>query len=262
MSQPEQRPVVVRSERRDHVLVLTLDRPEARNAVNGDVARQLEAALDAADNDADIWVVVLTHTGPVFSAGADLRAIGEGRGGELSTEKGGFAGYVKRDRAKPVIAAADGPALAGGCEILLASDLVVASTNLRVGVPEVKRCLVAAAGGLFRLARKIPYNVAMECVLTGDPIRAERAQHFGLVNVLTQPGEVLDAALALAARVTANAPVAVQQSRKVVSEFAYGDEAAAWDASAAAMGVATSTRDVQEGVQAFLEKRPPVWTGK
>lgn len=262
MSQPEQTPVVVRSERRDHVLVLTLDRPEARNAVNGDVARQLEAALDAADADDAVWVVVLTHTGPVFSAGADLRAIGEGRGAELSTERGGFAGYVKRDRGKPVIAAADGPALAGGCEILLASDLVVASTNLRVGVPEVKRCLVAAAGGLFRLARKIPYNIAMECVLTGDPITAERAEQFGLVNVLTQPGEVLDAALALAARITANAPVAVQQSRKVVSEFAYGDEAAAWDASAAAMGVATSTQDVQEGVQAFLQKRPPVWSGK
>jgi enoyl-CoA hydratase len=261
MPEPEA-PVVVKQERRDNVLILTLDRPEARNAVNGDVARQMEAALDAADADDSIWVVIVTHDGPVFSAGADLRAIGEGRGAELSTKKGGFAGLVKRDRVKPLIVAADGAALAGGCEILLSADLVVASTNLKVGVPEVKRCLVAAAGGLFRLARKIPYNIAMECVLTGDPITAERAEQFGLVNVLTEPGQVLDAALALAARVAANAPVAVQQSRKVVAEHAFGPEDDAWKASGAAMAVATSTEDVQEGVAAFLEKRAPQWKGR
>jgi enoyl-CoA hydratase len=204
---------------------------------------------------------VLTHAGPVFCAGADLRAIGEGRAAELRTERGGFAGYVRRERVKPVIVAVDGPALAGGCEIVLASDLVVASTNAKFGVPEVKRCLVAAAGGLFRLGRKIPYNVAMECVLTGDPIDAERAEHFGLVNVLTEPGEVLDAAIALAARITANAPIAVQQSRRAVEAGTYGDESAAWQASDAAMAVAMGSNDVQEGVQAFLEKRAPQWSG-
>ncbi|HEY5334629.1 MAG TPA: crotonase/enoyl-CoA hydratase family protein [Mycobacteriales bacterium] len=261
MTEPEA-PVVVKQERRDNVLILTLDRPEARNAVNGNVARQMEAALDAADADDSIWVVIVTHDGPVFSAGADLRAIGEGRGAELSTKKGGFAGLVKRERIKPLIVAADGPALAGGCEILLSADLVVASTNLKVGVPEVKRCLVAAAGGLFRLARKIPYNIAMECVLTGDPISAERAEQFGLVNVLTEPGQVLDAALALAARVAANAPVAVQQSRQVVAHHAFGSEDEAWKASGAAMAVATATEDVQEGVAAFLEKRAPHWKGR
>jgi enoyl-CoA hydratase len=255
-------PTVVRSERRDHILLLTLDRPSARNAVNGDVASQLEAALDEADSNPDIWVVVLTHEGPVFCAGADLRAIGEGRAAELRTERGGFAGIVQRERIKPLIIAAEGPALAGGCEIVLSADLLVASTNLKIGVPEVKRCLVAAAGGLFRLARKIPYNVAMECVLTGDPISAERAESFGLVNVLTEPGGALDAALALAARVAINAPVAVQQSRKVVAHYAYGPEDEAWEASGAAMGIAMSSPDVQEGVQAFLEKRAPVWSGK
>lgn len=253
---------VVKQERRGNVLVLTLDRPEARNAVDGEVARQMEAALDAADADDAVWVVVLTHEGPVFSAGADLRAIGEGRGAELSTKKGGFAGVVRRERVKPLIVAADGPALAGGCEILLSADLVVGSTNVKIGVPEVKRCLVAAAGGLFRLARKIPYNVAMECVLTGDPITAEQAERFGLINVLTAPGEVLDAALALAARVSANAPVAVQQSRKVVAAYAYGPEDDAWRASRDAMSVAQATEDVQEGVRAFLEKRPPRWKGR
>ena len=255
-------PTVVRTERRNHVLVLTLDRPEARNAVNGEVARQMEAALDAADTDPDIWVVVLTHAGPVFSAGADLRAIGEGRGDELHTDTGGFAGLVRRERVKPLIVAAEGPALAGGCEIVLAADLLVASTNLRIGVPEVKRCLVAAAGGLFRLARRIPYNIAMECVLTGDPITAERAEQVGRGNVLTEPGGALDAARALAGRITANAPIAVQQSRKVVAHFAYGPEDEAWEASGAAMAVASSTEDVKEGVAAFLEKRPPQWTGK
>jgi enoyl-CoA hydratase len=253
---------VVRTERHDHVLVVTLDRPEARNAVNGDVAQGLEAAIDLADGDDGIWVVVLTHAGPVFCAGADLRAIGEGRAMELRTERGGFAGYVERDRKKPVIVAVDGPALAGGCEIVLASDLVVASTEAKFGVPEVKRCLVAAAGGLFRLPRKIPVNVAMECVLTGDPIDAERAERFGLVNVLTEPGAVLAAALELAARITANAPVAVQQSRKVVATETFGSEAAAWQASGEAMGVAMTSPDMQEGVKAFLEKRAPQWTGK
>lgn len=255
-------PTVVRRERRGAVLLLTLDRPEARNAVNGEVARQLEAALDDADADPAIWVVVLTHAGPVFCAGADLRAIGEGRAAELRTERGGFAGLVQRDRVKPLVVAVDGPALAGGCEIVLAADLVVASTDARFGVPEVKRCLVAAAGGLFRLPRKIPYNVAMECLLTGDPIDAERAERLGLVNVLTAPGEVLDAALALAARVAANAPIAVQSSRRVAATYAFGDETAAFDASQEAIAHAQSTEDVQEGVRAFLEKRAPVWTGR
>ncbi len=252
---------VVRTERRGNVLVVTLDRPGARNAVNGEVARGLEAAIDEADADDGIWCVVLTHAGPVFCAGADLRAIGEGRGAELHTERGGFAGFARRERATPVIVAVDGPALAGGCEIVLAADLVVASSNAKFGVPEVKRCLVAAAGGVFRLGRKLPLNVAMECVLTGDPIDAERAERLGLVNVLTAPGEVLDAALALAARVTANAPVAVQRSRRVVAEQTFGPEDDAWAATAAAMAAAMATQDVQEGVKAFLEKRAPQWTG-
>src|SRR5215212_10266320 len=157
------------------VAVLTINRPEARNAVNGDVARSMEAGLDRLEADDDTWVGVVTGTGPVFSAGADLKAIASGQAADLQTKRGGFGGITARERTKPLVAAVDGPALAGGCEIVLSCDLVVASTNARFGIPEVKRSLVAAAGGLFRLPRAIPRNVAMELALTGDPIDAERA---------------------------------------------------------------------------------------
>src|SRR3954453_7414767 len=162
----------------------TANRPEARNAVNGDVANGMEAAIDRLEEDDNAWVGVLTHVGPVFSAGADLKAINAGKAGELQTSRGGFAGLVQRKRTKPLIAAVDSPALAGGCEIALACDLIVASTQARFGVPEVKRSLVAAAGALFRLPRKLPRNIALEMLMTGDPISAERAYHFGLVNDL------------------------------------------------------------------------------
>src|SRR5205814_8636617 len=142
------------------------------------------------------WVGVLTHTGPVFSAGADLKAINAGQVSELQTKRGGFAGYVQRERTKPVIAAVDGPAFAGGCEIALACDLIVASTQAKFGVPEVKRSLVAAAGALFRLPRTLPRNIAMEMIQTGDPIDADRAAHFGMVNELCEPGQTVERAMA------------------------------------------------------------------
>src|SRR5918995_3401850 len=199
------------------VAVLTINRPEARNAVNGDVARTMEEGLDRLEEDEGTWIGIV---------------------------------------------AGDGPALAGGTEIVLSCDLVVASTNARFGIPEVKRSLVAAAGGLFRLPRALPRNVAMELALTGDPIDAERAHAFGLVNELVEPGKALEAALALAERINANAPVAVRQSRRVVVEGMLADDDTAWKVTGDAMAKAMSTEDFAEGPRAFIEKRPPEWKGR
>lgn len=249
-------------EQRGPFAVIKINRPEARNAVNGDVAKGIEEAIDRIEADDAIWVGILTGVPPVFCAGADLKEINSGNAAGLATAKGGFAGFVQRERTKPVIAAVDGPALAGGTEIVLASDLVVASTTATFGIPEVKRSLVAGAGGLFRLGRKIPLNVAMELTLTGDPIDAARAHHFGLVNRLVEPGEALDAAIALAEQICANAPVAVRESRKIVLEATNAPDDVGWQMSAHGMGVAMQSEDFSEGLMAFIEKRPPVWKGR
>lgn len=254
---------MVNYEKRGAVAVLTIDRPEARNAVNGEVAAGMEAAIDQMEADEEVWIGVLTGNGPVFCAGADLKAISMGQAADLQTARGGFGGIVTRARTKPIIAAVDGPALAGGTEIVLACDLVVASTESRFGIPEVKRSLVAAAGGLFRLPRKMPFNVAMELALTGDPITAERAHHFGLVNRLAEPGTALDAALELAEAICVNAPLAVRESRRLVLESigVTDDEEGVRQSGAALMGLA-STEDFAEGPMAFIEKRDPVWKGR
>ena len=245
-----------------HLAVITLNRPEARNAVNPEVAYELEAAVDVTEADPDVWLAILTGTPPAFCAGADLKAVASDGGRGIHTERGGFAGFVKRGRAKPMIAAVEGPALAGGTEIVLACDLVTAGRSATFGIPEVKRSLVACAGGLFRLGRKIPLNVAMECTLTGDPITAERAYGFGLVNTLTEDGGAMEAARELAARVLANAPVSVRESRAVVADCTFGPDSEAWHASAQAMSKAVHAEDHREGLTAFIEKRPPQWTGR
>ena len=199
---------------------------------------------------------------PVFCAGADLKEVQGGRGDGVFTGRGGFGGFVTRARSKPVIAAVDGPALAGGAELVLAADLVVASHRAAFGIPEVKRCLIAGAGGLFRLARKIPENVAMECALTGDPISAERAQRVGLVNELVEDGQAVDAALALAERIIANSPLAVRESRRVLlATSRLGDEES-FAISNEALSIVTRSVDFREGLAAFIEKRPPNWTGR
>jgi enoyl-CoA hydratase len=241
---------------------ITIRRPEARNAVNGEVARGIEAAIDELEADPEVWVGIIAGEGPVFSAGADLKEIAAGRAGDLQTERGGFGGIARRDRDKPLIAAVDGPALAGGCEIVLACDLVVASRRAAFGIPEVKRSLVAAAGGLFRLPRKLPPNIALEMAMTGDPIDAERAHAFGLVNELVEPGEVMDAAKALAERICANAPLAVRASRRVVLDGAGADDQTAWRITTQAFGTILKSEDFQEGPRAFIEKRPPKWQGR
>jgi enoyl-CoA hydratase len=245
-----------------HIGVLTINRPEKKNAVNGDVAQGMEAGIDQIEDDPDVWLGVLTHKGDVFSAGADLKAINEGRAGELNTAKGGFGGIAARERTKPIIAAVDGPALAGGTEIVLSCDLVVASTAASFGIPEVKRSLVAAAGGLFRLPRVLPPNIALELGLTGDPITAERAYQFGLVNELCEPGQAFEAALGLAGRIAANAPLAVRETRRLMIELRGVDDKTAFSESGRALMGLAATEDFWEGPKAFLEKREPQWKGR
>ena len=248
-----------------HVAVITINRPEARNAVNGEVATGIEAAIDQLEADDEAWVGILTgartEKGYSFCAGADLKAISVDPAA-LSTKRGGFGGIVQRERSKPIIAAVDGPALAGGTEIVLSCDLVVASRTATFGIPEVKRNLVAGAGGLFRLPRKIPRNVAMECALTGDPITAARAFDFGLVNDLCEEGEALERAQALAARVTASAPLAVRESRAIILAATDQPDEVGWKLSGEGMVKMFGTEDFNEGITAFIEKRAPEWKGR
>lgn len=247
--------------------IITLNRPDARNAINGDVARGVEAAIDQLEADDEVWVGILTantegQERPVFCAGADLKAINAGQAGDLNTKRGGFAGFVYRERRKPIIVAVDGLATAGGCEIVLAADLVIATTRSSFGLAEVKRNLIAGAGGLFRLPRAIGQAAAMEAILTGDPIPAERAYHLGLVSRLVPPGEAMNEARKLAALIATSAPLAVYASRQVVLAAAYqtDDELKKLTNSLFAQVMASS--DTKEGLTAFIEKRTPNWTGK
>ena len=252
--------MTVNFEIRDRIAIITLNRPEARNAVSQQLAEDLEAAIDRLEADDALWIGILCGNGPAFCAGADLKAIASGEA-RLTTERGGFAGLVRRVRTKPLIAAVEGPAVAGGTEIVLSCDLVVASTTARFGLPEVKRSLVANAGGLFRLPRALPVNVAMEMALTGDDLDAEAAHRHGLVNRLVQPGHALATAVELAEAVNANAPLAVRASRRVVLAARLLEDDEAFEVAANATREVFRTEDFREGPRAFVEKRPPIWTG-
>jgi len=252
-------------EKRGHVGIFTLNRPQAMNAVNAEVSSQMEAHLEAFEADDDLWVGIIESSHEkTFCAGADLKAISKGE--PVASAKGGFAGLVQFPRTKPLIAAVDGNALAGGCEIVLACDLVVASPKAKFGVPEVKRSLVPVAGGVSRLPRKIPLAVAMEMMITGDPISCERAYQVGLVNVISEPGreKCLAAALALAERIVVNAPLAVREAKACVDELAFSgaDDKACFKRMNQAIGNVARTPDFMEGPMAFIEKRAPKWTGK
>lgn len=253
--------MTVNFEIRDRIAIITLNRPEARNAVSQQLAEDLEAAIDRLEADDALWIGILCGNGPAFCAGADLKAIASGEA-RLTTERGGFAGLVRRVRTKPLIAAVEGPAVAGGTEIVLSCDLVVASTTARFVLPEVKRSLVANAGGLFRLPRALPINVAMEMALTGDDLDAEAAHRHGLVNRLVQPGHALAAAVELAEAVNANAPLAVRASRRVVLAARLLEDDEAFEVAADATREVFRTEDFREGPRAFVEKRSPIWTGR
>ena len=249
-----------------HVAVITLNRPEARNAVNPQVATEMEAAIDQMEADPEVWVGVLRAVTvgdrPVFCAGADLKEINAGNGRNIVTARGGFAGFAYRERTKPVIAAIDGLATAGGCEITLACDLVVATTRSSFGLAEVKRNLVAGAGGLYRLPHAIGRTVAMEAILTGEPLTAQRAYELGMVNRLVEPGRAEEAAMALAAQITAAAPMAVWESRKVVLASTYESEEMLRTLTNQATAGIMGSDDLKEGLSAFIEKRTPTWKGR
>ena len=249
-------------EEKGNTLIIRINRPKARNAVNGAVAQGIEAGLDLLEKEQSLWVGILTGSSEFFSAGADLKVINSGKADELMTKKGGFAGVAYRKRTKPLIAAVEGPALAGGTEIALSCDLVAAGKSSRFGVPEVKRSLVAAGGGLFRLHRVFPQNIANELIVTGDPIGAERAHSFGLVNVLAEDGKALEAALKLAEQITANAPLAVQKSLALVDELKSLSDKDAMQRSSEELMSLAGTEDFTEGLTAFIEKRPPNWKGR
>ncbi|OPX11590.1 crotonase/enoyl-CoA hydratase family protein [Mycobacterium sp. AT1] len=254
------------SERRGNVLLITLNRPEARNAVNAAVSTGLGDALHAAQHDPDVRAIVVTGAGQSFCAGADLKAISR-RENIFHPEHAewGFAGFVQHVVDKPVIAAVNGTALGGGTELALASDLVVAEERTTFGLPEVKRGLIAAAGGVFRIVEQLPRKVAMELVFTGEPMSAADALKWGLVNQVVPDGTVVDAALALAERITVNAPLAVWASKRLAAGIDDGvitaDEAG-WTRTMREMGTVLRSQDAREGPLAFAEKRQPVWMAK
>ena len=249
----------VLAETRGSVLLITLNRPEVRNAVNAALAAGVAGALDQLDDDDELSVGVLTGTGGFFSAGMDLGAFVKGESPWFGDR--GFAGIAQRASRKPLIAAVEGFAVAGGMEIALACDLIVAAKGAKMGIPEAKRSLVAAGGALLRLPRRMPYHVVMELSLTGDTMPAERFHHFGVVNALAEPGAAVDVALELAERLAKNGPLALAASKRILQEQFEWSSAEMWEKQGAISSPVFASEDAKEGANAFKEKRDPVWKG-
>jgi len=247
-------------ERDGHVLVITICRPEMRNAIDRATSEAIAQALDELDGDNNLTVGILTGAGAHFCSGMDLKAFLRGERVELPGR--GLAGIIETPPRKPVIAAVEGYALAGGFEIALACDLMVAADNAQFGLPEVKRGLMAGSGGLMRLPERIPRQIAMQYALTGDMMSAVEARQWGLINQLTAPGEALAAAKAMAHQIAANAPLSVQISKQVVAEAFHWPAKERWQRQNALLETIIHSKDAQEGARAFSEKRPPVWTGE
>jgi enoyl-CoA hydratase len=250
----------VLTEARGRVLVITINRPDQRNAINAAVANGIAAALDQLDASGDLSLGVLTGAGKGFSAGMDLKAFVAGESSWVGDR--GFAGITQRSAVKPLIAAVEGFAMAGGLEVALACDLIVASRGTRLGIPEVKRSLVAAGGGLLRLPRVLPRNIAMELALTGDPISAERGYELGVVNRLAEPGGALEAALELADAIAANGPLALAASKRILVESVDWPDSEFFTRQGEIVGPVMASEDAREGATAFAEKRAPVWQGR
>lgn len=247
-------------ETRGNTLLITINRPQARNAMDFETATALAAALDQLENRDDLSLAILTGAGGTFCSGMDLKGFLEGKRPSLPGR--GFGGLTEKPPRKVLIAAIEGYALAGGFELALACDLIVSSTAAKFGLPEVKRGLVAAAGGLMRLPRRIPYHIAMEYALTGNMLEARQAHAYGLINRLADPGQALDAALALADEISANGPLAVAVSKQVVAESVDWNTSEMFERQRALTVPVFSSADAREGAAAFAEKRKPVWTGK
>ena len=260
MSDSDTDTTAVLTEARDKVLVITINRPDQRNAVNAAVAQGIGHALDALDADDGLVLGVITGAGKGFCAGMDLKAFTTGERPWFADR--GFAGITRRASAKPLIAAVEGFAVAGGLEIALACDLIVAARGAKLGIPEVKRSLVASGGGLLRLPRVLPRAVAMEMALTGDPILAERAHELGMVNRLAEPGGALEASLELAAAIAPNAPLGIIGSKRILNESLDWPDAEFFDRQEAISGPIFDSEDAREGAMAFAEKRAPVWRGR
>ncbi|OBH57954.1 enoyl-CoA hydratase [Mycobacterium mantenii] len=245
-------------EQRDRILIITINRPKAKNAVNSAVANGLAAAADRLDDEPGLSVGILTGAGGSFCAGMDLKAFARG---ELPIVEGRGMGFTERPPVKPLIAAVEGYALAGGTELALATDLIVASKDSAFGIPEVKRGLVAGGGGLLRLPQRIPSAIAMELALTGENLSAERAHALGMVNVLAEPGGALDAAIDLAERIAANGPLAVAATKRIIVESRGWSPENMFAEQNKLLAPVFSSNDAKEGAIAFAEKRPPKWTG-
>jgi enoyl-CoA hydratase len=250
----------VLTERRGRTLIITLNRPDARNAVNAALAAGVAAALDELDSDDELSIGIVTGAGNGFCAGMDLKAFVAGESPYV--EGRGFAGIAQRASDKPVIAAIEGFAVAGGLEVALACDLIVAARGAKLGIPEAKRSLVAAGGALLRLPKRIPYHVAMELALTGDPIPAERGAELGLVNRLAEPGATLDGALELAEVIAKNGPLALIASKRILVEEPGWSEDEKWQKQGEISGPVFGSEDAREGATAFAEKREPEWKGR
>lgn len=250
----------VLTERRDQVLVITINRPDQRNAINAAVAEGIGTALDGLDRDPALTLGVLTGAGKGFCSGMDLKAFVAGERPWFDDR--GFAGITQRAAAKPLIAAVEGFAVAGGLEVALACDMLVAARGARLGIPEVKRALVAGGGGLLRLPRVLPRTIAFEMALTGDPITADRAYELGMVNRLAEPGRALEVALELAAAVAPNAPLALIGSKRILEESLDWPAAEFFQRQQAIAAAIFASEDAREGATAFAEKRAPVWRGR
>ena len=245
----------------DGIQIITINRHQAKNAITIDTAIEMAAAFEEMDARDDVRIGILTGAGGTFSSGMDLKDFA--RTGKRSVVEGkGFAGFVEAPPKKPLIAAVEGYALAGGCEMVLACDLVVAASNASFGLPELKRGLVPGSGGMMRLPRRIPYHIAMEVVLTGDMFAAERAHQFGLINVLTEPGSALAGAMKLAQRISENGPLAIQTAKRLINEGLDWPSDQMFDLQRPRMAHIFASLDAREGATAFAEKRKPVWQGK